>query len=108
VTTARHGDDAVVVVTYKDGPTVTHHLLKEWWAANFTAAAYGDDGAHHVALPWDEDLYIGGIRLFTGMFESRQEPFPPDDYLRPIAILEAIDQSLGTGSPIAVPPVPMF
>jgi len=106
VTTARHGEDAVAVVTFKDGPIVTHQLLKEWWAANFTAAAYGDDGAHHTELPWDEDLYIAGIRLFTGMFESRREPFPPLAYLRPIAILQAIDLSLGTGSSVAVPPIP--
>ena len=108
VTTARHGDDAVAVVAFKDGPIVTHHLLKEWWAANFTAAAYGDDGAHHTELPWDKELYIAGIRLFTRMFESRQEAFPPADYLRPIAILQAMDQSLGTGSPAVVPPVPRF
>jgi len=106
VTTALHGEDAVAVVTFKDGPIVSHQFLKEWWAANFTAAAYGDDGAHHTELPWDEDLYIAGIRLFTGMFESRREPFPPLAYLCPIAILQAIDLSLGTGSTVAVPPIP--
>jgi hypothetical protein len=42
------------------------------------------------------------------MFESRQEPFPPADYLRPIAILQAMDQSLGTGSPALVPSLPTF
>lgn len=108
VTSARCGEDAVAVVAFEGGPVVTHHLLKEWWAANFTAAAYGDDGAHHTELPWDKELYIAGIRLFTGMFESRQEPFPPADYLRPIAILQAMDQALGTGSPAMVPPVPTF
>ncbi len=106
VTAVRHGDDAVATVTFRDGPLVTHNLLKEWWAANFTAAAYGDDGAHHTELPWDEDLYIAGIRLFTGMFDSREEPLPPASYLRPIAILQAMDQSLGTGSPAHVQSVP--
>lgn len=108
VTISRHGDDAVAVVTFKDGPLVTHHLLKEWWPVNFTAAAYGDDGAHYTDAPWDEDLYIAGIRLFTGMFETGEEPIPPKDYLRPIAILQAMRESLQSGAAVAVPEVPAF
>ena len=42
------------------------------------------------------------------MAMSRREPFPPLAYLRPIAILQAIDLSLGTGSTVAVPPIPDF
>ncbi len=61
--------------------------------------------AGHSLLSFDE-MYVGGIRLFCGMFESKEEPLPPASYLRPIGILEAMRESLQTGAAVAVKRVP--
>jgi len=106
VVTASSDADALATVTFESGPIVTHAFLKDWWAVTFAATAYGDEGAHHAELPFDEEMYVPGIELFCRMFLSRDEPLPPAAYLRPVAILEAIDRSLGTGTPSLVERVP--
>jgi predicted dehydrogenase len=106
VVTARSGDDALATVVFDSGPIVTHAFLKDWWAVTFAASAYGDDGAHHAELPFDEKMYLPGIELFCRMFQSGEEPLPPAAYLRPVAILEAMDRSLGTGTASLVERLP--
>jgi len=106
VTTVRHRDDGVAVITFENGPIVVVNCLKEWWGAGFTAAAYGDEGAHYSALPSDENGYLSGIKRFCEMFATGKEPAPPRAYLRPVAILTAMQESFDTGKPAAVAPVP--
>jgi predicted dehydrogenase len=108
VSTARHGADAVAIVTFATGPVVTFVLLKDIWKPGFTASAYGDEGAHYSELPFDQKTYLAGIRTFCRMFETRQEPLPPVAYLRPVAILEAMQKSLDTAKPVKVKPIPTF
>jgi predicted dehydrogenase len=106
VATARHGEDAVAAITFESGPVVVVHCLKDWWPAGFVATAYGEEGVHHTALASDEKMYLAGIRRFCGMFQTGREPAPPSTYLRPVAILQAMQQSLDTGRPAPIPPIP--
>jgi predicted dehydrogenase len=104
----RHGDDGLAAITFEGGPIVAVHLLKDWWGAGFTATACGEEGvgAHHSTLPMDEKMYLTGIERFCRMFESGEEPLPPIAYLRPVAILAAMQESFDTGLPVAVRAVP--
>jgi predicted dehydrogenase len=106
VSAARHGNDGVAAITFDGGPLAVVHCLKDWWAAGFTATAYGDEGAYYSALPFDENAYLTGIRRFCEMFTTRKEPASPLTYLRPVAVLEAMQKSFDTGQSIAVAPIP--
>jgi predicted dehydrogenase len=106
VSATRHGDDGVAVITFENGPIATVNCLKDWWGAGFVAAAYGNDGAKYSQLPFDEKMYLAGIKRFCTMFETGEEPVPPIAYLRPVAVLQAMQQAFDTGKPAPVPPVP--
>lgn len=100
----RSGDDGVAAVGFQSGPTAVMNLLKDWWSGGFTATAYGDEapGVHHSALPFDDQMYVSGIQLFCKMFETGEEPLPARLYLRPVAVLDAIQRSLEAGGPAEV------
>jgi predicted dehydrogenase len=108
VTTVRHNADAIATVAFDGGPIATFAFLKDLWAPGFTAFAYGDKGAHYAELPFDKKMYLAGIRTFCTMFQTKQEPLPPVAYLRPVAILEAMQESLASGRTAKVKPVPAF
>ena len=108
VATTRHNADAVATVTFDGSPVATFAFLKDLWAPGFTAFAYGDKGAHYSELPFDQKMYLAGIRTFTTMFETKKEPLPPVAYLRPVAVLEAMQESLDSGKPAKAKPVPAF
>jgi hypothetical protein len=80
--------------------------LSTWWGPGFLATAYGDDGVRHAPLTFDEKMYLTGIRRFCEMFASKQEPTSPAAYLRPVAVLAAMQRSFDTDQPVAVQPVP--
>jgi predicted dehydrogenase len=106
VSTARHGDDGVATITFENGPVAVVSCLKDWWPAGFVATAYGDGGVNHSPLPFDEKAYLAGIKRFCEMFTTGKEPASPISYLRPVAILEAMQKSFDTGKPVAAAPVP--
>ncbi len=102
----RQGDNAVATATFKEGPIVTFVLMKDFWSPGFTASAYGDEGAHYAELPFDQKMYLSSIKMFCEMFETKREPLAPVAYLRPVAILTAMQESLQTGAPALVRTVP--
>ena len=107
VTTARHGVDGVATVTFESGAAAVMNLHKDWWVPSyFTGTAYGSESVHHAALPGDENPHLAGIKTFTTMFATRQEPRKPKDYLTPIAVLQAMRESFATGMAVDVKPVP--
>jgi predicted dehydrogenase len=106
VVAARRGDDGMAVISFESGPFATVSCLKDWWAAGFTATAYGDEGVTHSALPFDENAYLTGIKRFCEMFTTRKEPASPQTYLQPVAVLEAMQRSFDTGRPVAVAAIP--
>jgi predicted dehydrogenase len=108
VTSARHGDEGIATIAFADGVVAVVNMLKDWWAGGFCATAYGDEspGVHHSALAMDENVYLTGVQRFCTMFETGKEPMPPVAYLRPVAILAAMQESFDTGIPVAVRAVP--
>jgi len=106
VSTMRHGTDGVAGVTFESGPMAVVMCLSNWWGPGFLATAYGDDGVRHAPLTFDEKMYLTGIRRFCEMFASKQEPTSPAAYLRPVAVLAAMQRSFDTDQPVAVQPVP--
>jgi predicted dehydrogenase len=108
VTSARHGDDGIATVAFADDVVAVVNMLKDWWAGGFCATAYGDEspGVHHSALTTDENMYLTGVQRFCTMFETGEEPLPPEAYLRPVAVLAAMQGSFDTGRPVDVAGVP--
>ncbi|UCC68424.1 MAG: Gfo/Idh/MocA family oxidoreductase [Armatimonadota bacterium] len=106
VAALRRGGDGAAVITFDPGPVAIVNCLRDWWAAGFVATAYSDEGVHHSPLPFDDKMYLSGIRRFCDMFATGQEPAPPAAYLRPVAILHAMQESFDSGRPAEVQPIP--
>lgn len=100
VSTARNGAAFTGLVSYPDGLTVSIGMAG---AKGFSVAAVGTEGGFHEPVVTDANTYLATSKLFTGMFETGVEPFGEDRMLAPIAILEALQQSLNAGEPKAVP-----
>jgi predicted dehydrogenase len=101
VSTARQGEDGIATITFDSGAFGVVHCLNGW-SGGFTGTVYGEKGAHHAALAWDQNIYLTGIKTFCRMFETRQEPLPPSSYLRPVAVLAAMQKSFDTGNAVDV------
>lgn len=103
VSTTRQGDDGLATITFDSGMLGVVHCLKGW-SGGFTGSVFGDAKPyhHHSALAWDENIYLSGVRRFCKMFETKQEPVKPVSYLRPVAVLAAMQASFDTGKPVAV------
>jgi len=101
VTTSRQGSDGVATISFDSGIFGVVHCLNGW-RGDFLATAYGQGGVHHAALPFDQSMYLAGIRRFCAMFQTKVEPAPASSYLKPVAVLAAMQQSFDTGKPVAV------
>jgi hypothetical protein len=82
---------------YASGLTITLHFFKKTWVT-FNAAIMGSDGIANVVIQQDADMYLAGIRAFTGMFETGREPRAHDAILAPIRVLEALERSVQSGA----------
>ncbi len=108
VSTVRQGNDGIATITFDSGAFAVVHCFKDSWKAGFLAAAYGSEKAAQAALTFDEKIYLPGIKRFCAMFETGVEPVPPATYLRPVAVLQAMQQAFDTGRPAQVEPIPTF
>jgi predicted dehydrogenase len=106
VSTVREGNDGIATITFDSGAFAVVHCLKDSWSAGFLASAYGSQKAAHATLKFDENPYLAGIQRFCRMFETKVEPAPPATYLRPVAVLEAMQKSFATKRPAKVKKVP--
>jgi len=104
VTTSRRDKDGVAVVEFDSGAFGVLHCINGW-SGHFLATAYGSKGVHHSALDFDENAYLQGIRRFCAMFQTKVEPLPPASYLKPVALLAAMQASFDTGRRVEVEPV---
>ena len=106
VSTLKNGKDAVATITYDDGSFAVMHCFKEKWGGDFHASVVGAEGFADASLKADEKFYLTGIKRFCKMFETKVAPVAPVLYLRPVAILEAMQKSLETGRPVKVKKIP--
>lgn len=101
VSTVRRGDDGIATITFDSGVFGVVHCLNDY-QGGFGIAAYGDGGARHSDLAWDSNIYLSGIKRFCTMFQTKKEPLPPSSYLRPVAVLAAMQKSFDTGKTVEV------
>jgi len=106
VSTSRQGADGVATITFDDGCFAVVHCFKEKWGPQMYATAHGAEGAVHAALVFDEKPYLTGVKRFCKMFETGVAPVPPATYLRPVAVLAAMQQSFDTGRAVKVKKIP--
>jgi predicted dehydrogenase len=82
---------------YKSGRIVNMALIKEG-APGFGIAAVGDKGTLTRSLTGGKSPYLNGTRTFCRMFRTGQEPMTDEEMLRPVQVLEAMQQSVRTGA----------
>lgn len=101
VSTTRQGNDGIATIAFDGGAFGIVHCL-DGWGGSFTGTVFGEKESHHSTLGWDSNVYLAGIRTFCRMFETKKEPLPPSSYLRPVAVLAAMQRSFDTGEPVDV------
>lgn len=95
----RHGAHGVASMHYRNGPSVTLNLIRDY-AQGFHWQAMGTAGQlawKHVS---DELPYLRGAQTFVKMFKTGVEPFDPQRLLAPVRVLEAMEKSLRLGKPV--------
>lgn len=97
-----NGTDCTAVVAYPDGLTATLQFLVDG-PYEFRLHAVGHDGSLDAAMGHDPASLQRTTRIFTRMFRTRKEPFSDARMLAPIALMQAVAQSLQQGSPVRVP-----
>lgn len=100
VTSVMNGPAFTAVVSYPDGLTATIGMPG---AKGFSVAAVGAEGVFHEPVVNDANAYLPTTRLFTAMFETGEEPFTDERMLAPVAILEAMRESLSMKKRVKVP-----
>jgi predicted dehydrogenase len=71
-------------------------------SAPFHMSAIGAKGRVDMAVVSDESQYLAGIRDFVRMFKTGKTPETLESMLGPVAVLEALEKSVGTGKRIKV------
>jgi len=107
VTRAGRGNpNAVAVMTYRGGgPVVTMECIAEG-RRSFAMRAAGMKATVDFTHESDADPYLSGIRKFLRMFRTGREPHTAAEILEPIAVLEALAQSIRTGRRVRVAKLP--
>ena len=93
---SRNGNGATGQLFYRSGRIVTMNLVKEG-CPGFAMTAVGTEGTCHQRIVFDGNTYLSGIRTFTSMFRTGEEPLTRDQMIKPVLVLEALDRSLRTG-----------
>lgn len=89
---------------FKSGLTATLNLLKNR-VSGFHVLVVGENGYHAQKLDSDPSPYLTGVKTFVKMFKTRQEPETYNSFLAPVAVLQAMQQSIEKkGARIKVPP----
>jgi len=96
-----HGKGGLATLTYKRGPVVTINCANNGFRG-FHSTAVGDKGLVDWTFGRDASPYIAGARLFVDMFRTGKEPISHERMLAPIAVLEALGESLQTGQTVKV------
>lgn len=94
-------DCSTAVVNYRDDLTATitftYPSIK-----TYSVKAYGAEGDWSGQVVQDANLFERSTKLFTTMFRTGKEPFSRQRMLAPLAVLEAMAQSLKTGRKVKI------
>lgn len=99
VTAVMNGPGFTGVVSYPKGLTVTIGMPG---VKGFSVTAVGAEGTLHERIVNDKNAYLATTRLFTGMFKTGKEPFGDERMLAPVAVLEAMQESLSLKARVKV------
>jgi predicted dehydrogenase len=97
VVVTRNRSNAAAQLLYADGRIATMHLVKAG-CPGFGMTVLGTGGQAHAPIRMDADPYLTGIRKFTRMFRTGEEPLPHERLLAPIRVLEALERSVASGT----------
>lgn len=92
----KNGGNAAAEILYPMGKIVTMNLIKEG-VKTFGITALSEEGFIQKSLTFDENPYLTGVKTFTKMFKTGEEPIPHKEMLKPVQVLEAIDRALKSG-----------
>lgn len=82
-------------VAYKNGPTVTLHLLKDF-TGGFGYGFFSRNGHISASLNY-RGLYLRGLEAFLRMVNSGANDWTPEQILTPVAVLAALDRAIESG-----------
>jgi predicted dehydrogenase len=100
--TKGRGKNHTAQIAYKDGTVVTMNLVGGETSAPFHLSAIGEKGRIDEAIASDESQYLTGIRDFCRMFRTGKTDETSQTMLGPVAVLEALEKSVGSGRRISV------
>lgn len=92
----RHGRNGIASIQFFGGRMATMHCLAE--KGHFHWMISGDKGIFTQANRFDLTIYLPGVRKIYEFLASGQSPWSRSRMLAPIAILEALQKSLKTGT----------
>jgi predicted dehydrogenase len=88
-------------VLYSSGLTITMGLIKDG-APGFGIGAVGSKGSLHQPITMDKSQYLRGVKEFCKMFKTRERPLTDEQLLKPVQVLEALEQSVKSGELVKV------
>lgn len=88
------GKNHVGILTFEEGAVATMNLIGEG-TAQFHLSAIGEKGRVDQAIVFDESPYLTGIRDFCRMFKTGKTQENSETMLGPVAVLEALEKSIG-------------
>ncbi len=96
VTAKEEGKNVVTICHFPNDVLVTLHLLGNA-AYTFHIVAYGTKGWDTQAID-SSTCYYEGMKTFVECMRTGVWPLTPEQLLKPVAVLQAIEKSLNTGS----------
>ncbi|MEN6384058.1 MAG: Gfo/Idh/MocA family oxidoreductase [Phycisphaerales bacterium] len=90
---SRNPNGATGQLIYSDNKIITLNFIKEG-CCGFSIGAVGEKGGVFENIVFDSDPYLAGIKTFTRMFKTRQEPETHENLIVPIKVIEALAKSL--------------
>ena len=96
VLVTRNGENATGQLFYPSGLVAVMALIKEG-SPGFGISAVGREGSIQTALTGGKSPYLNGVRTFCKMFKTGAAPMSPEQMLRPVQVLEAMEKSIKSG-----------
>ena len=98
VTRNGNGNVATGQLFYPDGKVVTMNLIKSG-SPGFAIGAVGTEGHLFQPITYDKNTYLSGIKTFTRLFRTGEEPIEHKNILKPVQVLEAMQRSVKSAKP---------
>ena len=95
------GKNHLATLAFKDGRMATMNLMAEG-GGSFHLSVIGAKGRIDRSVDYDENFFFPGVRSFVRMFRTGRTDETMESMLVPVAVLEALQKSIGTGGRVRV------